>query len=160
VELPGSFDEVVRKFEQLVPSLDVEQLAGVLHSGGGWRDVESWTQESAPRGFLRYWKNDVRPLMGVAGNRWQAIAYLMGNHVTAEHMFRYEPRVMNYAPLRVALTRRDQEPVLFTADVPSDDFGAFGSAEIAAVGASLDAELSSLLLLLGSGPVDALSPTV
>ncbi len=53
----------------------------------------------APNGFLIYFRNDVQPVMSAAGDRADCIAYLMGNHIIAERMFRYEPRAMLYAPL-------------------------------------------------------------
>ncbi|GAA2229026.1 hypothetical protein N1031_06030 [Herbiconiux moechotypicola] len=153
IELPGSFDSVVEAFEEAVPALDVPEL-GALIRAGEWPAIETWTRGQAPHGFLLFWRNDVRPLMRVAGDHDPAVAYLMGNHVTAESMFRHDPRVMNYAPLRVELSQASDEPVVFTVDRPSDHFGAFGDPRILEVGRQLDHELAELLALLGASPAD------
>lgn len=148
-EIPGAFEDVVGRFEDLVPAVDAEALGAAARTGK-WSEVERWTSSVATHGLLRYWRNDVRPLMSVAGDRSAAIAYLMGNHVTVERMFRHEPRVMNYAPLRVELSQSSGGPVLFTVDAPSDNFGAFDSDVLAAVGTELDSKIGSLLVLLGA----------
>ncbi|WP_336723675.1 hypothetical protein [Cellulosimicrobium cellulans] len=149
VEIPGEFEDVVRRFEDLVPAVDEDALAAAARTRE-WSEVERWTQSVAADGFLRYWRNDVRPLMSVAGDQSAAIAYLMGNHVIVERMFRHEPRVMNYAPLRVELSQRPGEPVLFTVDAPSDIFGSFDNDALATVGVELDAKVGTLLARLGA----------
>lgn len=150
VALPGTFDEAVAAFERAAPHLDPEAFAHEVRTAGDWSEISEWTAQHAPHGFIVYCKNDVRPLMGRAGDPARAIAYLLGNHVTAEKMFRLDPRVMIYAPLRVALTHLDGEPVLFTADVPSDLFGGYGVEAIAEVARGLDRSLAALLELLGA----------
>jgi hypothetical protein len=72
---------------------------------GGQRDPETVSyrvprliDRSAPHGFLIYFRNDVHSVMTLAGDRADCVAYLMGNHVTAERMFRHDPGAMMYAP--------------------------------------------------------------
>lgn len=152
VELPGSFDESVATFESKAPRLEAETFAEKVRQTDSWDEIAEWTSERAAHGFLVYWKNDVRALMGRAGDRHQAIAYLLGNHITAEKMFRVDPRVMIYAPLRVAISQAEGGAVMFTADVPSDMFGGYGSGEILRVARGLDVALSALLVDLGARP--------
>ena len=73
----------------------------------------------------------------------------MGNHTIAERMFRFDARVMNYAPLRVEFTAGHDGRVWFTFDQPSTQFGSFGIPAIAAVGAELDRKLAILVEHLG-----------
>ncbi len=42
--------------------------------------------------------------MSLAGNRTQAVEYLLGNHFIAESMFRHDPHALLCAPLRVLST--------------------------------------------------------
>ena len=146
ISIPGTFEDAVDTFETAVPHVNGAEFAAAVERG--WGDAAA-IAENAPHSFLIYWKNDVRPLMGAAGDTHSAIAYLMGNHVVAERMFRHEPRVMNYAPLRVELSQITGQPVQFSADVPSDNFGSFGIPEVTAVGYELDAHLADLIETIG-----------
>lgn len=152
VVMPGDFEESIAAFESMAPRLDVESFAQEVRQTDSWEEIATWTASRAPHGFLVYWKNDVRALMSRAGDRHQAIAYLLGNHITAEKMFRVDPRVMIYAPLRVEISQADGGSVMFTADVPSDMFGAYGSGEIMKVAHGLDLALAALLVDLRATP--------
>lgn len=152
VAMPGNFEDAVASFESKAPPLDGETFAREVRRAGSWDEITQWTTSRAPHGFLIYWKNDVRGLMGRAGDTHQAIAYLLGNHITAEKMFRIDPRVMIYAPLRVEISQVEGGAVMFTADVPSDMFGGYGSDEILAVAQGLDTALAALLVELGAVP--------
>ncbi|MGO4299073.1 hypothetical protein [Leifsonia sp. RAF41] len=144
------FDEARELYESLVPALDVEKLTEVARRSSSWQAIAEWTRAQAPLGFLRYWRNDATLLMRVAGNTSFCTAYLMGNHVIAERMFRHDPRVMNYAPLRVELTQAGDGPVLFTAELPHLQFGSFERPEITDVGRDLSSELAALIRALGA----------
>lgn len=152
VVMPGDFAESIAAFESKAPRLDVETFAQEVRQTESWDEIATWTASHAPHGLLVYWRNDVHALMGRAGDRHQAIAYLLGNHITAEKMFRVDPRVMIYAPLRVEISQAEGGDVLFTADVPSDMFGGYGSGEILEVARGLDFALAALLVELGATP--------
>jgi uncharacterized protein (DUF302 family) len=105
--------------------------------------------DRAPNGFLIYFRNDVHPVMQAAGDPADCIAYLMGNHVTAERMFRYEPRAMLYAPLHTVIWEDGDSNAWVTVDQPSTQFSSFGIPAVAEVGVELDRELAKLLDVLG-----------
>jgi hypothetical protein len=44
---------------------------------------------------------DATELLAIAGHRTKPVEYLLGNHVIAESMFRYDAHALLYAPLRV-----------------------------------------------------------
>jgi hypothetical protein len=69
----------------------------------------------------------------------------MGNHVIAERMFRYDPRVMMYAPLHTVILEDDDGKGWFTVDQPSAQFASFGIPEVTEVGIELDHKLATLL---------------
>jgi hypothetical protein len=87
--------------------------------------------------------------MGLAGDTAKGIFYLMGNHILAERMYRYQPAVMLYAPLHTMIWQSPDGGTRFTFDLPSDQFGSFGTPQITQVGMELDKKLAALLEHLG-----------
>ncbi|MEU8422656.1 hypothetical protein AB0C15_17450 [Micromonospora sp. NPDC048835] len=84
-------------------------------------------------------------MMSLAGNSRHCVEYLMGNHTTAERMFRHEPAMMLYAPLRTAICDRPDGGVRFIIEQPGHAFGSFGVDAIHEVGRELDTEVAALL---------------
>jgi hypothetical protein len=111
---------------------------------------------AAPWGFLIYGINDVDRVVRLAGDSSSAVAYLMGNHIIMERMFRFEPSVVMYAPLHVAIWSRSDGEAFFSIDKPSDQFGSFAVPKVTAVGYELDAKLAALLRHLGLRVPDTL----
>ena len=79
---------------------------------------------------------------------------MMGNNVIAETMFRHDPGIILYAPLRTAIYEDTLGRVHFSIDQPSSKFASFDDLRIAEVGAQLDAKVAELLRLM-SLPVPA-----
>jgi uncharacterized protein (DUF302 family) len=144
VAVPG-----VREFQQLyeaaVPPNPVEEIAALVARGASWDEVINLHAELAPHGFLIYFRNEVHPVMQLAGDENDCIAYLMGNVTIAEQMFRHDPRAMLYAPLHTVIWEDEHERAWFTIDQPSTQFGSFGIPAISAVGTELDRKLAALL---------------
>ena len=69
----------------------------------------------------------------------------MGNHTIAERMFRFDPSVMLYAPLRTEIYVDSDNRTRFVVDRPSSIFSSFDNPEIAKVGSELDKKLEKLL---------------
>ncbi|GLY77633.1 hypothetical protein Airi01_059000 [Actinoallomurus iriomotensis] len=144
------YGEFRRRYERAVPAFDADRFAELQRAGAPWETVRRATEESAPHGFLRYWGFDVTPLMNLAGDRWNCVEYLMGDHTTAQRMFTRDPAVMLYAPLRTAIYEDADGRTWFAVDQPSTRFASFGDAAIAAVGVELDHRLAALLERLGA----------
>jgi hypothetical protein len=94
--------------------------------------------------------------MEAAGDGADCVAYLMGNHVTAERMFRHDPRAMLYAPLRTVIWEDSSGGAWFTVDQPRTQFGSFGLPEVSSVGVELDRKLAALLEVLDVDVPEAL----
>jgi hypothetical protein len=133
------------RFEDAVPPLPLDQVRDLVSRGAPWGEMVDLVGRTAPWGFLRYWTNDVDPVVRLAEDSSSAVAYLMGNHIIMEQMFRYEPSVVMYAPLHVAVWSRSDGQAFFTIDKPSDQFGSFAHSAVAAVGRELDSKLVRLL---------------
>ena len=105
VEFAATPQEFRSRYEQAVPPLPVEQVKALMERQAPWQEMLELITATAPLGFLIYHQvhGDV---MRLAGDKAFCVAYLMGNHTIAERMFRYEPAVLLYAPLRTAWNHR------------------------------------------------------
>jgi uncharacterized protein (DUF302 family) len=137
--------EFQTRYEEAVPDLPLAAIEDMVKRQAPWSQMLEFIDASAPYGFLIYFRNDVHPVMQLAGDRQDCLAYLMGNHTIAERMFRYDPRALLYAPLRTLIWEDADGNAWFTADQPSAQFGSLGIPEIAEVGIELDHRLASLL---------------
>jgi uncharacterized protein (DUF302 family) len=139
------FDDFRARYEAAVPRFDPAAYQALA----SWDDVLRATAEHAPHGFLLYGVVDAGATMRVAGHESRCVTYLMGNHTLAERMYRHNPAVMLYAPLRTAIHEDGAGTTWFSVDQPSTRFDSFGDPTIAVVGAELDAKLARLLEHLG-----------
>ena len=148
VEVPG-VREFQRRYEEAVPLHPSDLVTALIERGAAWTEMIDLVADHAPYGFLIYWRNDVRPVMALAGDQSDCVAYLMGNVTIAEQMFRHDPRAMLYAPLRTLIWEDRDARAWFTVDQPSALFGSFHVPGVAAVGVELDRKLAALLEALG-----------
>lgn len=95
--------------------------------------------------------------MEASGYSWECTEYLMGNHVIAEQMYRYNPTVMLHAPLRLLIQADENRDGVLVIDQPSTLFASFGDPRVAEVGRLLDAKLAGVLTALGANPPAELS---
>lgn len=153
VDADDEFDNVRERYESLVPIIDFAELAKVI-STGDYARVQQYTAEHAPNSFLNFWALDPMPVMRMVGHERRAITYLMGNNVIAETMFRHDPGIILYAPLRTAIYESISGRVQFSIDQPSTKFDSFGNPDITRVGTELDVKVAELLKLM-SLPVPA-----
>jgi uncharacterized protein (DUF302 family) len=148
VEVPG-VREFQKRYEHAVPFDPAAEVELLTERRATWAEMLELIAEAAPHGFLLYWRGDVHPVMQLAGDDTDCVAYLMGNHTIAEQMFRHDPRAMLYAPLRTVIWEDRSGRAWFTTDQPSCQFGSFGIPAVAAVGVELDRKLADLLEALG-----------
>lgn len=92
-----------RRYEAAVPDLPLEAVRELVARRASWSEMERLIGDAAPFGFLIYFRNEVHPVMALAGDRADCVAYLMGNHIFAERMFRHDPRALMYAPLHTVI---------------------------------------------------------
>jgi uncharacterized protein (DUF302 family) len=149
VEADCSFAEFRDRYESTVPTQDNEQVKALAASGTAWNDIVANVNASSKYGFFIFWKMDAMPIMRVAGHTGECIEYLMGNYTIAERMFRYEPSIMLYAPLRTLIYTGSDGRTRFAVDQPSTVFDSFNDSAIAGVGIELDNKLAALFAALG-----------
>lgn len=150
IQVDASFDEFRSRYEKAVPVFQRERFAGLVEEQAGWQDVLEATAGNAPHEFIIYWSYDFTALMRLAGDRGRCVEYLMGNHAIAQRMYRYNPAILLYAPLRTAIFEDADETTWFTLDQPSSRFGSFSTPQITKVGLELDHKVAALLEHLGT----------
>jgi hypothetical protein len=150
VAVNAPYDDFRQRYEQAVPRLRRWRLLLQVARKADWSAVTSQTNASAPHGFLRYWRSDVRPLMSLAGVPTPCSIYLMGNHIVAEKMFRNNPTVMVCVPMQTVITVDSDGGTTFSIEQPSRALATFGSPDIASVGVELDRKVAALLQHLGA----------
>ena len=154
IRIDDSFDGFRHRYEQAVPVFQSERFDSLIERGVDWQTVLEATTQNAPHDFILYWSHDFTSLMRLAGDRGRCVEYLMGNHTIAQKMYRYDPAILLYAPLRTAIVEDAQGVSWFTVDQPSTRFSSFNTPQIAEVGVELDRKLAALLGYLGA-PVPA-----
>jgi hypothetical protein len=157
IRINDSFDGFRDRYEQAVPKFQSARFDSLVERGVDWQTVLEATAQNAPHDFILYWSHDFTSLMRLAGDRGRCVEYLMGNHTIAEKMYRYDPAILLYAPLRTAIVEDADGVTWFTVDQPSTRFASFNSPEIAAVGIELDRKLAALLAILGAPVPTALT---
>jgi uncharacterized protein (DUF302 family) len=137
-----------RAYEEAVPDVPVGEVQELVRRTAPWQEMVDLIDARAPNGFLIYFRNDLHPVMRGAGDTADCIAYLMGNHVIAERMFRHDPRAMLYAPLHTVIWEDENGDAWFSVDQPSTQFSSLGIPAIDEVGIELDRKLARLLKVL------------
>jgi len=75
----------------------------------------------------------------------------MGSYAIADRIYRQDPAVMLYAPLRTLTYIDSGDRTRFAVDQPSTVLASFADPAIAELGARLDRQLADLLDALGVG---------
>ena len=156
IDTGASFEDFRARFETAVPVLDTDRMNQLRAEKAEWDTVVEAAEENAPHGFMRFWSTDVGGTMRLAGDAGDCASYLMGNHTIAERMYRHDPAVMLYAPLRTAIHRDAEGTVWFSIDQPSTHFSTFHNPAITAVGEELDRKVLHLLQVLDVPVSDSL----
>jgi hypothetical protein len=154
IDIDGPLDDFRARYEELVPAYD---LATRLPQLPDWEAATRDVEQAAPYGFLRYGTIDASPAFAIAGHKARSLIYLMGNHLIAETMYRHNPAIMLYAPLRLCLYEDLDGQIHLSVDQPSDQFGSFDDPDISATGKLLDGKLAELLRGLGVTVPDTLT---
>ena len=148
VPVGQDYDAFRQRFESAVPAWNADRGRELIERRAPWQEMLADVKASAPNEFLLYWRLDLTPLMSLAGNTRRATEYLMGNHTIAETMYRHDPAVGLYVPLR-CLIYESEEGTRFAIDQPSTTLASMGRKEIATVGKDLDRKLARLFGVLG-----------
>jgi hypothetical protein len=145
IDTGAPFDDFRSRYERAVPEYPEARFAELVARDADWREVIDLAEECAPNDFMIYWRYEAHPMMRLAGDRFRCVEYLMGNHTIAERMFRHEPSILLYAPLRTVIAEGADGVTRLSMDQPSRQFGGFGDPRITEVGIELDRKVAALL---------------
>ncbi len=125
-----------------MPPADTQRRGDFAGRHARWPDLAADPGEPARHGFVLYWRADMTPLMTTAGERRPCTAYLMGCPAIAEKIYRQDPAVMLYSPLRALIYIDSGDRTQFAVDQPSTVFAGFAEPAIAKLGTDLDHQLA------------------
>ncbi|MCA1841797.1 MAG: DUF302 domain-containing protein, partial [Actinobacteria bacterium] len=154
IDIDAPFDDFRARYEDAAPAYDLQAR---IPQFSNWDEVVNDVEQVAPYGFVRYGTIDGTPVFAIAGHKARSVIYLMGNHTIAETMYRHNPGILLYAPLRLCLYEDLDGGVHLSIDQPGDQFGSFGDPDITATGKLLDDKLAALLGGLGVAVPDSLT---
>jgi uncharacterized protein (DUF302 family) len=152
------WDAFVQAFEAAVPAADPAAVMTLISDGADLAAVQRWGTAAAPNGFLVLWKDD-NVLLKLFHHTQRCITYTIGNLVMAETMYRHDPAVLLYVPLRLALHETAEGGVVLSFDQPSTALSSLNNPDVTAVAHKLDAKLAELLEHLRISAPQALKAT-
>jgi hypothetical protein len=145
IETEAPFEDLRTRFESEVPQLETDRLQLMIAEGANWDEFVRAAAENGPHGFMIFWSTYPTSTMQFAGSNSASATYLMGNYAIAARMFRHDPGVMLYAPLRLEMHSDRAAKTVLSVDQPSSHFSSFGVNKISQVGFELDRQLGDLL---------------
>jgi Domain of unknown function DUF302 len=143
------YERFLSRYEAAVPALDPRRPREFDGRHARWPDIVPATDMTSRHGFVLYWRADMTALMTPEGDLRPCTGYLMGNHAIAEQIYRHDPAIMLYAPLRTLIYIDTEDRTRFAVDQPSAVLASFADPAIAALGLDLDGQLAELLDALG-----------
>jgi uncharacterized protein (DUF302 family) len=139
------FDQVVKSFDQQLGQFNPEiykSLAAGEDTEKARAKIEAMV---GPSGFMLFRTSDHGALLRLAGQKKQALQYLVGNPLFAIQMTQHDIRASLYAPLRVLIYQNELGKTCVEYDKPSSIFGQFGNAKVTEVATMLDRKLEQLV---------------
>lgn len=143
------YEKFRSRYEAAVPPADRPWLGETAGRHFRWHDAVADAGHPSPDGFVLYWRADMAALMTTGGELRPGTAYLMGHHAVAETIYRQDPAVMLYTPLRTLIYIDLNDRTRLAVDQPSTVFASFAEPAIAEYGIDLDRQLAELLSALG-----------
>lgn len=140
-----SFDDVKAALESKLGVFRIERVMPFMQKGdmaGARAELE---RLAAPTGLSILYALPHGDALAIEGSPRKAIAYGIGNVLTAASMNRHDLAAGLYAPIRVILYEGADGTAVFEYDRPSSTFALFGSPAIDSVALRLDAALGKLL---------------
>jgi hypothetical protein len=149
IEAEVPFETLRAAFEAEVPPVDEAGFQRLVADGAEWRRFVQAASGSGIHSFVTFWQSHPSAIMRVGGSDAPSASYLIGDYATAARMFRHDPGVMLYTPLRVELHVNRRGLTVLTVDQPSSQLVSLGNNKIAQTGYELDRMLGDLLEELG-----------
>src|SRR5437870_3301568 len=112
------FDKVAKAFEQQLGQFNPEVYKSLAAGEDAEKARAKIEAMVGPSGFMLFRTSDHGALLRLAGQKKQAIQYLVGNPLFAIQMTRHDIRASLYAPLRVLIYQIEQGKTYVEYDKP------------------------------------------
>jgi len=143
------YEKFRARYEAAVPALDTQRPGAPAGRHARLNEISADATSPGPHGFVLYWRAETVPRMTGAGELRPGTAYLMGTDAVSERVYRQNPAMMLYVPLRVLIYIDATDRTRFAVDQPSTLLSGFADPDIAQAGRDLDRRLAGLLGALG-----------
>jgi hypothetical protein len=143
------YEKFRARYEAAVPALDSQRRGAAAGRHARLNEISADAATRSPHGFVLYWRAETVPRMTDAGELRPSTAYLMGSDAVGERVYRQNPAMLLYVPLRVLIYIDAGDRTRFAVDQPSTLFSGFADPGVAEAGRALDRRLAGLLGALG-----------
>ena len=120
-----SYDQFRKQWERAVPSWSWGTAMSEAKGGGGWPALENLSNRTAGDGLVNIATFDPSAVMGLAGHQLRAVTYLADNLVIEEGLYKHDPAVIEYLPVRLTISEQSDGDAMLTFDKPCDLFGGY-----------------------------------
>ncbi len=120
-----SFDQFRKQWERAVPSWSWGTAMAEAKGGGGWPALENLSDRTAGDGLVNIATFDPSAVMRLAGHQLRAVTYLADNLVIEEGLYKHDPAVIEYLPVRLTISEQPDGDSTLTFDKPCDLFGGY-----------------------------------
>ena len=139
------FEDVAKAFERQLGRFEPDVYKSLAASGDAEAVSGRIEAMAGPSGFMLFATHNHGALLRLAGQKRQAIQYVVGNPLFALQMTQHDIRASLYAPLRVLIYENEERKTCVEYDKPSSLFGQFGNDRISPTAAMLDRKLEALV---------------
>jgi hypothetical protein len=140
------FDQFRKQWERAVPSWSWGTAVAEAKGGGGWAAVENLSDRTAGEGLVNISTFDPGAVMRLAGHKLRAVTYLADNVVLDEKLYRHDPAVIEYLPLRLTISELPGgDDSTLTFDKPCDLFGGYAVPELVKAAREVEQALANAL---------------
>jgi hypothetical protein len=113
------YEKFRSRYEAAVPSAYPQRPGESAGRYARWHETTADADAPSPSGFVLYWRLHMTPTMTTAGDMRPCTAYLMGLHAIPEDIYRQDPAVLLYTPLRTLIYIDGDDRTRFAVDSPA-----------------------------------------
>jgi hypothetical protein len=140
------FDVFRKQWERAVPAWSWHTAVAEAKGGGGWPAVANLSDRTAGNGLVNLSTFDPSPVMRLAGHQLRAVTYLADNLVLEEELYRHDPAVIEYLPIRLTISELPgNDDSTLTFDKPCDLFGGYAAPELVKAAHGVEEAVASAL---------------
>jgi hypothetical protein len=139
------YDQFRKQWERAVPAWSWGTAVAEAKGGGGWPALENLSNRSAADGLVNISTFDPSPVMRLAGHELRAVTYLADNLVIEEGLYKHDPAIIEYLPVRLTISEQPGDDSTLTFDKPCDLFGGYAIADLVQHATQVEEAIATVL---------------